>query len=108
VNNIRLLPLLYEKLEEVSMNDTNVNTETAKENETKAEKFIRLGEHRVNKVMNALGQLEHLANHSFYEYTEEQAETMFAIMEERLQEVKNKFAPKHTAKTTFSFGKSAE
>lgn len=90
------------------MSDKNVNTEAAKENETKAEKFIRLGEYRVNKVMNAMGQLEHLANHNTYDYTEEQAETMFSILEKRLQEVKSRFAPKHTAKTTFSFGKSEE
>lgn len=90
------------------MNEANVNTEAAKENETKAEKFIRLGEHRVNKVMNAIGQLEHLANRNTYEYTVEQAEAMFSILEERLQEVKNRFGPKHTTKTTFSFGKSTE
>lgn len=90
------------------MSEANVNTEAAKENETKAEKFIRLGEHRVNKVMNAIGQLEHLANRNTYEYTEEQAEAMFSILEERLQEVKSRFAPKHTTKTTFSFGKSEE
>lgn len=95
------------------MNEANVNTETIEENgtkvnETKAEKFIRLGEYRVNKVMNAMGQLEHLSNHNAYDYTEEQAEAMFAILEEKLQSVKGKFAPKHTTKNTFSFGKSAE
>lgn len=85
------------------MNETAVNNENKKENESKAEKFIRLGEYRVNKVMNAMGQLEHLANHNAYEYTEEQANTMFAILEEKLLAVKVKFAPKQSEKCTFSF-----
>ena len=46
------------------------NTEvTSKQEETKAEKFIRLGEYRMNKAMDAIGRLEHLANKSAYEYT---------------------------------------
>ena len=45
------------------------NTEvTSKQEETKAEKFIRLGEYRMNKAMDAIGRLEHLANKSAYEY----------------------------------------
>ena len=44
----------------------------AKNNETKAEKFIRLGEYRMNKAIDAIGRLEHLANKSAYEYTAEQ------------------------------------
>ena len=34
----------------------------AKENETKAEKFIRIGEYRMNKAVDAIGRLENLAN----------------------------------------------
>ena len=30
----------------------------AKENETKAEKFIRIGEYRMNKAVDAIGRLE--------------------------------------------------
>ena len=41
------------------------NTEvTSKQEETKAEKFIRLGEYRMNKAMDAIGRLEHLADYS--------------------------------------------
>lgn len=35
---------------------------TGNENEKKAEKFVRLGEYRMNKVVKAMGQLEHLSN----------------------------------------------
>ena len=48
----------------------------AKNNETKAEKFIRLGEYRMNKAIDAIGRLEHLANKSAYEYTAEQVYEM--------------------------------
>ena len=30
--------------------------------ETKAEKFIRIGEYRMNKALDAIGRLENLAN----------------------------------------------
>ena len=43
----------------------------AKENETKAEKFIRIGEYRMNKAVDAIGRLENLANRGSYEYTQE-------------------------------------
>ena len=73
------------------------------ENESKAEKFVRLGEYRVNKVIEAIGRLENLSNRSSYEYTEEQVEAMFSMMEKRLAEVKGRFAPKQTKDNTFSF-----
>ena len=85
------------------------NTEvTSKQEETKEEKFIRLGEYRMNKAMDAIGRLEHLANKSAYEYTPEQVEAMFSIMEKRLLEVKGRFAPKKEKEDTFSFGRKAE
>lgn len=78
------------------------------ENESKADKFIRLGEYRVNKVMDAVARLEHLANRSNHEYTEEQVEAMFSIIETKLAEVKGRFAPKKGKDDTFSFGRKAE
>lgn len=42
-----------------------------KENETKAEKFIRIGEYHMNKAVDAIGRLENLANRGSYEYTQE-------------------------------------
>ena len=43
----------------------------AMENETKAEKFIRIGEYHMNKAVDAIGRLENLANRGSYEYTQE-------------------------------------
>lgn len=73
------------------------------DNESKADKFIRLGEYRVNKVIEAVGRLENLANKSSYEYTQQQVEVMFSIMETKLAEVKGRFAPRKEKDDTFSF-----
>ena len=56
-------------------------TKKVQDNESKADKFVRLGEYRVNKVIDAIGRLENLSNRTNYEYTQEQVEAMFSIME---------------------------
>ena len=69
---------LFRKIEDTNMNEVNENVTVngartryeefaAKKNETKAEKFIRLGEYRMNKAIDTIGRLEHLANRSAYE-----------------------------------------
>ncbi len=87
--------------------DTEV-TKNVQSYESKADKFVRLGESRVNKVMEAIGRIEYLANCENYEYTQEQVDEMFSIMENRLAEVKSRFAPKQAKNNAFSFGKKAE
>ena len=43
-------------------------TNTVQNNESKADKFVRLGgENRVNQVMEAIGRIEHLANRACYD-----------------------------------------
>ena len=43
-------------------------TKKVQDNESKADKFVRLGEYRVNKVIDAIGRLENLSNRTNYEY----------------------------------------
>jgi len=76
-------------------------TKKVQDNESKADKFVRLGEYRVNKVIDAICRLENLSNRTNYEYTQEQVEAMFSIMEKRLLEVKGRFAPKKEKKIRF-------
>lgn len=88
------------------MMENAVNTE--KSEETKAEKFVRIGEYRMNKAIDAIGRLENLANKSAYEYTQEQAEAMFSVLEQRVAQVKEKFAAaKPNEGVSFSFGTKA-
>lgn len=82
--------------------------QTKQSNESKAEKFVRLGEYRVNKVIEAIGRLENLSNRSTYEFGQEHVDVMFSIMEKRLVEVKGKFAPKQSKDNTFSFDNKPE
>lgn len=90
------------------MENVTVNTPAEKAGETKAEKFIRLGEYRINKAIDAIGRLENLANKSAYEYTPEQVEAMFAVLESKVAEVKAKFTvAKNKENTAFSFGNKA-
>ena len=79
---------------------------TGSENETKAEKFVRLGEYRMNKVVKAMGQLEHLSNRSSYEYSDEQVDMMFAHLEQKLADCRTKFGNKKNGTKTFKFGEN--
>lgn len=109
-----------EKWEEMNMSDITekvaVSNETAQEaksaakaEETKAEKFVRLGEYRMNKAIDAIGRIENLANRSAYDYMPEQVEAMFSVLESKVAEVKAKFtATKAKENTAFSFGNKAE
>ncbi len=91
------------------MSEAVENTGTEKQEETKAEKFVRLGEYRVNKAIDAIGRLENLANKSSYEYTEQQVEAMFLVLESKVVEVKKRFmSTKLKENVAFSFGSATE
>lgn len=97
---------------ERTQNTTNKVQDTepaAKENESKADKFIRLGEYRINKAINAIGRLGSLSNKSAYEYTPEQVDAMFSVLESKVAEVKAKFTvTKQKEGTAFSFSTKTE
>ena len=77
--------------------------------ETKAEKFVRIGEYRMNKAIDAIGRLENLSNRSNYEYTQEQVEAIFSVLEKSVADVKAKFtAAKPKEGVSFSFGAKTE
>ena len=59
-------------------------------NESKAERFVRLAEPRVNRACKAISMIVHLAASS-YEYTEKQVEAMFDAMQQELNTQKAKF-----------------
>ena len=97
-------------MKNVTVNNAEVQDAepAAKANETKAEKFIRLGEYRMNKAIDAIGRLEHLVNRSAYEYTAEQVEAMFGALENKVADVKAKFNTKKQDNTSVSFETHAE
>lgn len=59
-------------------------------NESKAERFVRLAEPRVNRACKAISMIGHLAASS-YEYTEQQVDAMFRALQQELDAQKAKF-----------------
>lgn len=77
--------------------------EAARENESKSERFIRLAEYRVTKARVAISRLSYLSNTGSYDYTPEQVEQMFSVLEQELAEVKAGFLKTEKAEKKFSF-----
>lgn len=71
--------------------------------ESKSDKFVRLAEGRMTKVRVALARLDNLSNRSTYDYTEEQVNQMFGILEKELAEIKNSFLKANKEEKKFSF-----
>ena len=69
-------------------------------NESKAERFVRLAEPRVNRACKAISLIGHLAASS-YEYTEKQVEAMFGAMQEELDAQRAKFSKNKDKKFSF-------
>ncbi len=62
---------------------TNVNE--------KRERFKKLAEYRTNEILRRLKTLGNCANRSAYEYTEEEINKIFAVIERKTKEIKSKF-----------------
>jgi len=60
-------------------------------NESRKQKFKRLGTRRVNKLLNQLRVLGNLSNKSYYNYNEEDVEKMFKAIDLQLKAIKGKF-----------------
>lgn len=56
--------------------------------ENKKENFKRISENRVSKILVLLFQLTNLSNSSYYEYTDEDIEKIFAAIEKETKKSK--------------------
>jgi hypothetical protein len=56
--------------------------------ETKNERFRRLAEIRGNRILRDLDLLGNLANRNNYEYTEDEAQKLFAAIDDQLKVTK--------------------
>lgn len=70
--------------------------------ETRHTRFKRLAEARTDKVLNMLDLIGNLSNKSFYEYTDEEIETIFNALEKSLKENKAKFKNNKKTKRRFT------
>ena len=68
--------------------------------ENKKQNFKRISENRVSKIITLLNQLTNLTNTSFYEYTSEEIEKIFAEIDEASQKSKKFLLGKKDSKKT--------
>ena len=54
----------------------------------KQKNFKRISENRVNKILTLFDQLKNLKNRSFYDYSDEDIEKIFNILQEELDNTK--------------------
>ena len=60
-------------------------------NNIKQENFKRIAENRVNKIVDLISKLHNLSNTSFYEYTDEQINEIFNLIQNELDKQKQLF-----------------
>ena len=60
-------------------------------NNVKQENFKRIADNRVNKIVDLISKLHNLSNTSFYEYTAEQINEIFNLIQNELDKQKQLF-----------------
>ena len=60
-------------------------------NNVKQENFKRIADNRVNKIVDLISKLHNLSNTSVYEYTDEQINEMFNLIQNELDKQKQLF-----------------
>lgn len=80
--------------------DADANMETNNEadevipNESKADRFKRLGTKRLRNVINQMRILGNCASTANYEYTQEQVNLIFMHLDKSIEDLKQAFNPK--------------
>lgn len=69
--------------------------------ETKHDRFKRLAEARTGRVLDTIDLIGNLANTSFYDYSEEEVESIFSAIENAIKVNKMKFERKKKEKKRF-------
>lgn len=70
--------------------------------ETKRERFVRIAEARINKIINMLRLLGNCASPGNYEYTDEDIRKIFTALEKETKNAKNKFLGVESKEERFS------
>lgn len=66
--------------------------------DNKQENFRRIASNRTSKIINMISSLGNLTNSSFYEYTDDQVESMFAAIESEIKNQRKVFESKKEKK----------
>lgn len=81
----------------------NAETDSIKDTESREERFIRMGQTRMNKVLDSIRLLKNLSNRSSYSYTDEQVDKMFQTIDMAVTDAKNSFAGTKKTEADFKF-----
>ena len=77
--------------------------------ENKKDKFVRLGESRVNDAIKKIRLIGNLSNKNNYEYTSEQVNEIIAALKSEIEDVQKKFTAQQNKKDDkFQFRKWSE
>lgn len=75
-------------------------TSTATENnESKADKFVRLATSRTSKALDAIANIGGLASKTNYDYTDEQVAKIFGALEAEMTKLQTRFKNPDSVKT---------
>ena len=72
-------------------------------NESKKEKFYRLGSSRMNAALEKIRLLENLSSKNNYEYTENDVKKMISALRQAVDSVEKAFKNKDTSSKPFQF-----
>lgn len=59
--------------------------------DSKRENFKRIAENRTNKIIELISKLRNLSNTSFYEYTDEEIDSIFNAIQNELDKQRKEF-----------------
>lgn len=93
---------IMENYDERQIIDEFEENEEENQNETRNERFIRLAEGRVNKLVEMLHRIDNLSS-SNYEYTEDQALQIFDFIQNEIDEVRSHFFKSEKVERKFKF-----
>ena len=65
--------------------------------ETKHENFIRISTNRVNKIVDLISKLHNLSNSSYYEYSDEEINHIFDLIQNEINRQKELFEKDKTS-----------
>ncbi len=68
---------------------------------TKRERFITVGESRVNKILDSLDGLYNLANKNNYEYSMEEVRKMFEAIRAKIEDMEEFFNKTESGEKSF-------
>ncbi len=77
-------------------------------NETKSDKFVRVVEARVNKIIKMIRLIGNCSNTANYEYTTENIDQIFDTLHEELDKTKKRFMLVKSGKSRFSLSDEPE